>query len=162
MNLQDTIYFWKPNQANGWLGNWYPSPFTVDGKKFVNSEHYFMWKKVIMFQPELEETILKMTDPKDMKYLGGKVKNYDNSKWGSVRYEIMKAAVTEKFKQTPELKARLLSTGSARLVEASPYDKIWGIGMNAEKARNSNNIFLGQNLLGKVLMEVRDAMVKIS
>lgn len=158
MNQENIIYFWKPNQANGWLGNWFSSPFTVDGKNFVNSEHYFMWKKILMFQPELEDTILKMTNPKDMKYLGGKVKNYDDVIWGSARYGIMKAAVTEKFKQSPELKAQLLSTGNAILVEASPYDRIWGIGMNAQQARNSKDGFLGQNLLGKVLMEVRDEL----
>ena len=46
-----SIYFWKPHQNDGYLGNWYPSPFTVDNKKFLNSEHYFMWKKVMLFDP---------------------------------------------------------------------------------------------------------------
>jgi len=157
---QEPIFFWRPNEPNGYLGNWYPSPFTVDGKKFVNSEHYFMWQKVMTFQPSLERTIMRMTDPKQMKELCSKIQNYDDVKWSSLRVNIMKKGVMEKFKQNSKLKNYLLSTGNAMLVEASPYDKIWGIGMNADNALKAyhKNIPFNGNLLGKVLMDVRNEL----
>jgi ribA/ribD-fused uncharacterized protein len=148
------IYFWKPHQNNGYLGNWYPSPFTVDSKNFLNSEHYFMWKKVMLFEPTREAEILSATDPKTMKDIGQSVKNYDDKIWDEKRYEIMKEALFHKFSQNPKLLNKLLWTGDAQLVEASPVDRIWGIGITDVEAL-MDKPWRGQNLLGKALMETR-------
>ena len=149
-----SIYFWKPYQNDGYLSNWYPSPFTVDGKHFVNSEHYFMWKKVMLFEPELEQLILSTKDPKEMKSIGQKVKNYNNSEWSAVRYEIMKEALFHKFSQNPKLLNNLMWTGNSGIIEASPSDRVWGIGITAVEAL-MDKPWKGQNLLGKALIETR-------
>ena len=168
-----SIFFWKPHQNDGYLGNWYPSPFTVDSKNFINSEHYFMWKKVMLFEPTREAEILSATDPKTMKDIGRRaeellllqarqcrldrsqsVKNYDDKIWDEKRYEIMKEALFHKFSQNPKLLNNLLWTGDAQLVEASPFDRIWGIGITAVEAL-MDKPWRGQNLLGKALMETR-------
>lgn len=156
MNTPEIIYFWRPHESNGWLGNWYPSEFISDGKRFINSEHYFMWRKVMMFEPGLEQVILGVDDPKKMKDIGQSVKNYDDGVWSAARYDVMKTALYEKFTQNPLLLAKLLGTGSALLVEASPYDRIWGIGLDmAAASKGGLELWRGQNLLGKALMETR-------
>ena len=148
------IYFWKPHQNDGYLSNWYPSPMIVDGHSFVNSEHYFMWKKVMLFEPELEPIILAATDPKEMKAIGQKVKNYDDDLWDSKRYDIMKEALYHKFSQNPRLLNNLMWTGDSGIIEASPIDRIWGIGITAVEAL-MDKPWRGQNLLGKALIETR-------
>lgn len=149
-----SIYFWKPHQNDGYLSNWYPSPFTVEDKHFVNSEHYFMWKKVMLFEPELEQLILSTKDPKEMKAIGQKVKNYNDHEWSAVRYDIMKEALYYKFSQNPKLLNNLMWTGDSVIVEASPFDRVWGIGITAVEAL-MDKPWKGQNLLGKALIEVR-------
>jgi len=152
------IYFWKPHQNDGYLGNWYHSPFTVDNKNFLNSEHYFMWKKVMLFEPTREAEILATTDPKTMKAVGQSVKNYNDEIWSEKRYEVMKEALFHKFSQNPKLLKSLMWTGEAQLVEASPVDRIWGIGITAVEAL-MDKPWRGQNLLGKALMETRERFV---
>jgi ribA/ribD-fused uncharacterized protein len=153
-----SIYFWKPHQNDGYLGNWYPSPFTVDNKNFLNSEHYFMWKKVMLFEPTREAEILAAVDPKTMKAVGQSVKNYNDEIWSEKRYEVMKEALFHKFSQNPKLLKSLMWTGEAQLVEASPVDRIWGIGITVVEAL-MDKPWRGQNLLGKALMETRERFV---
>ena len=155
-----SIFFWKPHQNDGYLGNWYPSPFTVDSKRFLNSEHYFMWKKVMLFEPSREEEILAATDPKIMKDIGQSVKNYDDEVWSEKRYEIMKEALFHKFSKNQILLDKLRWTGNAQLVEASPYDRIWGIGIT-EVEELMDKPWKGHNLLGKALMEIRTKLISI-
>ncbi len=154
---QSIIYFWKPEQDDGYLGNWYTAPFTIEGKLFHNSEHYFMWKKVMLFEPTQEDKILVATDSKTMKDIGQKIKNYDDAIWSAERYKIMVESLMHKFSQNEDLKKRLLATGTCDLVEASPFDKIWGIGITKSQALAGVK-GKGQNLLGKALMEVRNKM----
>lgn len=152
------IYFWRPHEAHGIFGNWYESPFTKDGINFINNEQYFMWKKQQLFDPnnkQLEKKILESNNPKTMKNLGRLVKNFNQEVWDTNKFYIMKTGLIEKFSQNLELKRALLDTNNAILVEASPYDKIWGIGINAKDAQK-NKPWNGENLLGKALMEVRD------
>lgn len=154
--LPKIIYFWRPNEINGWLSNWYPSEFIIEGKRFINTEHSFMWHKVMMFEPGLETLILNASDPKKMKDIGQSVKNYNDTAWSAVRYDIMKAGLYQKFTQNPPLLAKLHNTGSDLLVEASPYDRIWGIGLDAVAASKvTQESWRGHNLLGKALMETR-------
>ena len=151
------IYFWKTNEKYGFLSNWYESPFVKDGIKFLNSEQYFMWKKQQLFDPlnkSLEKKIIETNNPKTMKDLGRLVKNFNQTVWDKEKYDIMKAALIEKFSQNQDLKKALLDTKDVVLVEASPYDKIWGIGINEKDAIN-NKPWKGENLLGEALMEIR-------
>ena len=153
-STQSIIYFWKPEQEDGYLGNWYVSPFTVDGKLFHNSEHYFMWKKVMLFEPAQEAKILATSNPKIMNDIGQKIKNYNDTIWNNERYKVMVEALMHKFGQNEDLRKRLLATGKCELVEASPFDRIWGIGITKADALTGVKS-KGQNLLGKALMEVR-------
>jgi len=134
---ENTIYFWRPHEEYGYLGNWFTSYFTVGGKTFCNSEQYFMWKKQQLFDPDnkvLENKILTSVSPKSIKGYGRKVQNFDEEVWGENKYEFMKEAVMHKFSQNEDLLHQLLSTDGSNLVEASPYDRIWGIGINRSDA----------------------------
>jgi len=156
-NCKKQINFWKPNEQYGFLGNWYRSPFTLYNIMFTNNEQYFMWKKQQLFDPEnssLEKKILETNNPKTIKDLGRLVQNFSQEIWDEKKYEIMKDGLEAKFSQNPELKIKLINTDNAILVEASPYDTVWGIGLNAHDAQTKK--WRGQNLLGKALMDVRD------
>jgi len=153
------IFFWKPTeQPYGYLGNWYNSSFDINGKTYANVEQYFMEQKAIIFNDIIAaEQIMENIFPSEMKKIGQRVKNYDEAVWNSVRYDIMKKAIYEKFAQDPNLLSKLASTGDKILVEASPFDKIWGIGYTKDKAIQKKDKW-GQNLLGKALMEVRSQL----
>ena len=101
-------------------------------------------------------------DHKQIKALGQKVRNCDETVWGEVKYSIVLNGNYKKFSQNSQLKNFLLQTGDKILVEASPYDGVWGIKM-AESDENAQNPlkWRGQNLLGFALMEVRDALREV-
>lgn len=101
--------------------------------------------------------IMKATHPKEQKKLGRKVANYDETKWSSVRYNLVKHGVKEKFLQNPLLKAELLKLKGHIFVEASPYDKIYGIGFDEANALNNINNW-GQNLHGKMITELSNEL----
>ncbi|KIJ23017.1 hypothetical protein M422DRAFT_276491 [Sphaerobolus stellatus SS14] len=158
------VYFWKPATLHGYLGQWYSSPFTStesDGRKigYENAEQYMMHRKGLLFAPDdnITASILETTDPKAIKALGRLVPDFDETVWLEKRYQIVIDGNYLKFSQNKELKDKLLATGNRELVEASPMDRIWGVGFgwkNAEKQRGR----WGLNLLGKALMEVRDKL----
>jgi len=149
------IFFW-----NGEFSNWYSSMcrFRYKGITFYNSEQCFMWEKAIYFHDmEMAERIVRTPEPSEAKALGRLVKNFDADAWSEVSYDIMVSIVFEKFNQNHMLKRVLLESENKVLVEASPYDVIWGIGLHYtnEKCLDEAN-WKGLNLLGKALMEVRD------
>jgi len=144
------------------FSNWYPSPFTKDGIRFENTEQYMMYRKaLLMGDDDMAAKILKTPDPKTVKSLGRKVKNWDEEKWVAHREDIMYDGCLAKFSEPKNLKIRnlLLSTSGKHLVEASPYDNIWGIGLCAtdERAKDPSQ-WKGLNLLGKTLDRVRDTL----
>jgi ribA/ribD-fused uncharacterized protein len=157
------VFFW-----NGWPSNWYPSIFEAEyeGKtyKFYNTEQYFMFVKAKTFgDEETADRILKEgIDPKIAKGLGRMVKNYDNNVWSEKRYQVMVNANYLKFTKCPRLQEALLGEKykGKGFVEASPYDRIWGIGIRKEDASDDESTWKGQNLLGKVLNEVRERILK--
>ena len=154
------IYFWKPSGNYGFLGNWYFSPFIKNEIRFINNEQYFMWEKQQLFDNtnvSLEKNILETTNPALIRNLGRLVKNFNQTVWDTKKYDIMKRGLIEKFSQNKELKKALLNTNDAILVEASPYDKIWGIGISEEDTKNKK--WRGENLLGKALMDVRNILI---
>jgi ribA/ribD-fused uncharacterized protein len=160
----NTVYFFGIKKEYGFMSNFYPCQFTIDGQQYNCSEQYFMKQKQEYFDPtniELANKIMLETGPKKIKLYGRQVKNYDEKKWNLVRYGIMKRGLWYKFQQ-PELKEKILATGNKILAEASPFDKIWGIGITKENAVKINSKdWPGQNLLGKALMEVRDDLRKM-
>lgn len=156
------VFFW-----GGWPSNWYKSPFVmrVNGKKeqFSTTEQYFMFKKAQLFKDEkTAKDILATKNPRDAKLLGRRVSNYDDKKWSEVRYNVMLEANLQKYLQNKELRKELLDKkyDGKTFVEASPYDKIWGIGMHMdEPSIDDENIWLGENLLGKIINEVRASLL---
>lgn len=153
---ETTIFFWRPEN---FLSNWHPCPrpFMYAGHLFYNSEAAFMYGKAILFNaPEVAKQIVLNQDPKLCKSKGRSIEHFDEDVWTQQREEIMWYANYAKFSQNPSLGQMLLNTGNKMLVEASPYDKIWGIGLapNDPLVLDPRN-WKGLNLLGKVLMDVR-------
>lgn len=161
-----TIYFWKPTQGDitTCLTQWYIAPFDVDGVEYACAEQYMMVQKAMLFNDDaIAQQIMQTTDPAIMKKLGRLVKNYNEDTWVSQRIAIVTQGNIGKFsdKRNVALKEYLLSTGDAMLVEASPFDQIWGIGMDANDAKRTDpNRWNGLNLLGKILMDVRALLAR--
>ena len=110
---------------------------------------------------DMLEHIMRAVSPNEMKAYGRAVQNFENSVWESQRYQIVKKANIAKFSQNSELLRYLLGTGDRILVEASPRDRIWGIGMGGSNPDAENPMkWRGRNLLGFALTEVRDELLK--
>ncbi|KAF3313785.1 hypothetical protein TWF173_005617 [Orbilia oligospora] len=163
IDTDNGIYFWKPEQRFGYLGQWFASPFTViseDGTRidYENCEQYMMHQKGVLFAPDSDATgdiLAKGLHPADIKALGRAIPNFDEETWENNRYKIVVQGNYYKFTQNEKLKAMLLETGNKELVEASPRDRIWGVGYGAVNAPKSRQKW-GLNLLGKALMDVRE------
>lgn len=140
------------------FSQWYDSPFTVDGITYLTTEHWMMsWKASLFGDKTVFDKIIQVTKPAEAKELGRQVRNFDEIVWNKRRFEIVKLGNIHKFNQNPELLKCLLGTGDQILVEASPVDSIWGIGLAQGDAMIENPYaWNGQNLLGFALMEVRD------
>jgi len=152
------LYFWGHQDAGrGYLSQWYPSAFTVDGVRFASAEHYMMWRKAVLFDDtETAGGILAAGHPHQAKKLGGRVARFDQQVWDEHRTPIVVAGNVAKFGSDPAMRDYLLGTGDRVLVEASPVDRIWGIGLAADDERAANPLrWRGLNLLGFALMEVR-------
>lgn len=164
MSKEEFLFFYghTPDKEYACFSNWYPSEFTKDSQKFANTEQYMMYRKAkLMGDNEMAEKILGEGDPKRVKALGRKVRNWNEELWVAHREEVMYDGCLAKFSEpsNAKLKEELLSTGCKCLVEASPYDKIWGIGMNrTHKDRFDRSKWKGMNLLGKTLNRVRETL----
>lgn len=144
---------------NGFCGQWFKSPFVDEnGIKFNTAEQYMMYQKAITFDDnEIANRILEETNPKVQKALGRQVKNFDVDVWNAVSRDVVYKGNYLKFTQNPNLKVLLLNVKEDELVEASPYDKIWGIGMGADDPRcQDKNKWQGSNWLGEVLTKLRN------
>lgn len=139
------------------FSQWFPSKFEVDGVQYKNTEQYMMAQKAKLFgDDEILNKILRTADPKEIKALGRLVKGYQESVWLEHRFNIVVQGNLAKFSQNEDLKQFLLNTGERVLVEASPVDKIWGIGLSADDEKAEKPLqWKGLNLLGFALMEVR-------
>ena len=148
------VFFWKPPAT---FGQWTPSPFTVDGEHYVCAEQYMMAEKARLFGDEdVRRRILQSPSPRQHKKLGREVKGFDPATWEAHRLDIVVRGNLAKFTQHPEMRAELLSTGDRILVEASPLDQIWGIGLRADHPDAQHpDQWVGLNLLGEALMKVR-------
>ncbi|OCA71819.1 hypothetical protein BBH99_13715 [Chryseobacterium contaminans] len=158
------LFFWghtaKDEITKSCFSQWFTGKFEENGIVYKTAEHYMMAGKARLFNDtEILEKILQAPSPNQAKTLGRKVKNFDPKLWNDHKYEIVKQGNLLKFSQNNKYKDFLLSTGDKILVEASPYDTIWGIGMLETDSRAENPLLWnGENLLGFALMEVRDEL----
>ncbi|MDH5178309.1 MAG: NADAR family protein [Gammaproteobacteria bacterium] len=162
------LFFWghTPKQSGvvdqSCLSQWFPAEFVINGTSYPTAEHYMMAEKARLFSDQVaQKKILAASHPGDAKKLGRTVCGYTEQKWLSHRFDIVLRGNIEKFHQNPELGDFLLKTGDRVLVEASPVDKIWGIGLEKTHG-NANNPakWPGLNLLGFALMAVRQGLRK--
>ena len=156
------LFFWHEYGENGHFSQWYPAAFCIEGISYCHNEQYMMAKKALLFGDSITyREIMAETDPAACKALGKMVSNFNQQLWDSCKEEIVYNANFAKFSQNPELKDALIGTGNRTLAEASPFDKIWGIGMKATDAGSDDpKKWNGQNLLGKILMRVREDLLK--
>ncbi|GIF13680.1 NADAR family protein [Actinoplanes teichomyceticus] len=160
------LFFWGHQSERdgrvgaGCLSQWWPAPFTADGRVFATAEHYMMWRKAVLFGDDaMAERILAAPHPHAAKALGGRVAGFDQQIWDEHRFATVVAGNLAKFGEHADLRAFLLGTGQRVLVEASPVDRIWGIGlMRDEPAAADPARWQGLNLLGFALMQVRDVL----
>lgn len=165
-NKSKFLFFWGHQKSKDGLitktcfSQWWESSFTVNGVVYKTAEHWMMAKKAELFgDNEMAIKILAANSPAQAKDLGRQVKNFNESIWNEKRFEIVVEGNFHKFSQNEELKAFLVDTKKRVLVEASPVDKIWGIGLTAESDKAENPLLWnGLNLLGFALMEVRDQL----
>jgi ribA/ribD-fused uncharacterized protein len=146
------VLFWS-----GWPSNWHPSPFVIDGISYRCGEQWMMWCKAKQFGDEPSmRAILAATSPREQKALGRKVANYNDEVWKSVSRDLLYVGLLEKFRQNPELLGELLATDNDVIVEASPKDFLWGIGLASDHPDATRpDQWPGKNWLGEVLMRVR-------
>ena len=160
------LFFWGHRQRpEGQLSaccfsQWYPAPFVVNGDRYPTAEHYMMAEKAKLFEDaEMRQEILVAKSPGKAKALGRRVRRFEETLWVENRFGIVVDANFAKFGQNVALHSFLLNTGDKVLVEASPHDRIWGIGLGAEDPRACHpHQWLGLNLLGFALMEVRERL----
>lgn len=157
------VLFWghQPN-ADGPVGKscfsqWFEASFQVDGQTYLTAEHFMMAEKASLFgDAETRASILAARTPAEAKKLGRGVQGFDGARWEQARFDIVVRANEAKFTQNQGLQDYLLTTGDRVLVEASPVDRIWGIGLTANDERALEpRRWSGLNLLGFALMEVR-------
>ena len=160
--MDKIICFHLVDKPNGFLSNWYPSPFTLDGHRFTSVEQYMMYRKAITFgDTETAQAILSTDNVGRIKALGRSVPGYSDTVWNGIRQIVVYCALLEKFRQNPDLKNQLLATHPHILAECALQDKIWGIGMTMhDEYRFEPDLWPGQNLLGFTLMMVRDELSK--
>ena len=153
----DYVFFW-----GGTFSQWCPSNFEIDGVKYNCGEQYMMAKKAMLFNDnETLGKIMKATDPRIQKALGRTVKNFEKSKWDNVCRDYVYEGNYAKFTQNGQMKKELLNTGTKEIVEASPEDTIWGIGLRESDPRAWDKThWLGTNWLGEAIMRVRKELTK--
>ena len=160
------LFFWSHNPRrpgiidHSCFSQWYPAQFEVDGVLYPTAEHYMMAEKARLFDDHAtEKEILASSHPGEAKQLGRKVSDFDQAQWDSQRTEIVIRGNIAKFQQDDDLKTYLLNTAQRILVEASPRDQVWGIGLSADDpAAEQPGLWQGLNLLGFALMKVRDQL----
>ena len=155
-NHNKYTFFYKTRHP---FSNWHPAKFTdQNGVQYTCSEQYMMYQKAMLFgDSEIAQEILMAPDPRDQKELGRKVKGFDSSVWEKHAKQIVYDGCALKFTQNQKLLDVLMSTAGTLLVEASPYDKVWGIGLAEDDPRIHDPAnWRGTNWLGEVLTLLRD------
>jgi ribA/ribD-fused uncharacterized protein len=156
------VFFWGHTPKGSGVGKhvlsqWWPARFTVEGDTYISAEHYMMAEKARLFgDEETRSSILATLKPGAAKALGRTVRSLDDKRWEQHRFDIVVRASAAKFGQNADLAAYLAETGDKVLVEASPVDRVWGIGLAADDPRAERPTeWQGLNLLGFALMRAR-------
>jgi ribA/ribD-fused uncharacterized protein len=158
------IFFWghsdKGNEEIGKFvfSQWYRSPFLVGNVEYPTAEHWMMAHKALLFDDiKTFEKVIEASKPGEVKELGRQVQGFDENIWNKNKFQIVRTGNIHKFNQNKELKKFLLSTGDRVIVEASPTDTVWGIGLTQDSRMIDNPYtWRGENLLGFALMETRE------
>jgi ribA/ribD-fused uncharacterized protein len=164
----EILPFWghRPNRDGsvgaGCLSQWWPAPFTVDGETYATAEHWMMAGKARLFgDDEALAKVMATTDPGKAKAIGRTVRGFVDKRWRENDYRIVVEGNVAKFGQHEDLRDFLIATGRRVIVEASPTDRVWGIGLAKD---NSDTLvpsrWRGRNQLGFALMEVRERLVE--
>ena len=157
------LFFWghQPSKdgtiTSTCLSQWFAAPFAIDGITYPTAEHYMMAEKARLFgDDEVLDRIIRAPHPGAAKKLGRQVQGFEESIWNAHRFDIVVRGNRAKFTQHDNLRTYLLGTRDRVLVEASPVDRIWGIGLARDDARAEDpEQWRGLNLLGFALMQVR-------
>ncbi len=151
-------FFWSNSSP---FSNWHRIEFEIEGKRFNSSEQYMMYMKAILFEDtEAAEKILQATNPGKQKALGRQVQNFIPEIWEKHCKTIVYDANHAKFTQNENILKSLLKTKGTTLVEASPVDFIWGIGLAEDDPRaKDRKQWRGKNWLGEVLTELRENLI---
>ena len=152
-NGKKYVFFWA-----GPYSNWHNQPFNHEGTTYNCSEQFMMQQKALRFgDTEIAYEVMAAMTPGVQKALGRQVRGFDVSTWQAEAIDIMVPALVSKFTATPRLKQLILDSGDATLVEASPYDTVWGVGLSADDERILDEAqWRGKNFLGIALMRARD------
>nr|MBQ4454145.1 NADAR family protein [Clostridia bacterium] len=156
----DAFFFHKPEETNGYLSNWYKSPFELDGVRFSSAEQYIMYRKCMIFEDNASaNAVLATEDTAEQQAIGRRAAGYIDKVWAGMRQQAAFRCLYAKFSQNDDLKKKLLDTGDAWLVECAHSDTIWACGIRLDDdARFNAENWRGQNLLGFTLMQVREAL----
>jgi ribA/ribD-fused uncharacterized protein len=166
----DFLFFWghTPEREGvvdaACLSQWFERAFEIDGARYATAEHFMMASKAKLFgDAEALAKIVDAKSPADAKALGRAVRGYDDAKWEAARFGAVLRGNVAKFSQHEDLRRFLVAMGERVLVEASPRDTIWGIGLGASNpvARDPSK-WRGRNLLGFALMEARTKILETS
>lgn len=160
------LFFWghRPPRGGGvgpgCLSQWWPAPFTVDGVTYPTAEHWMMAGKARLFgDAAAERRAVAAGHPREAKLAGRSVRGFDEETWARHRFALVVQGCVLKFGAHPELREYLLTTGRRVLVEASPLDAVWGIGLAADDERAADPArWPGLNLLGFALMAARQRL----
>ncbi len=163
----DYLFFWGHREkVDGSIGpsccsQWFAVGFSKDNEFYPTAEHFMMAEKARLFGDEkMRQEILKAKTPNEAKSLGRKVKDFDAKVWDSAGFDIVVEGNYLKFSQNPRLEHWLCATNPQVLVEASPTDAIWGIGLHQDNAMSKDpQQWQGSNLLGFALMKVRSKLI---
>lgn len=157
------IFFWGHSPTPGKItkacfSQWFDCRFEVDGVEYNTAEQYMMAQKALLFHDdEIYKRIMGAGGPHEYKKLGRMIRGFEQKLWDEEKYSIVLQGNIAKFGQNLKLKEYLLSTGDSVIVEASPYDAIWGVKMAMDDGRIQDpRNWQGENLLGFALMETRD------
>lgn len=153
----DYIFFYKD-----WLSNYQRTYFEYKDHEFTSTEQAFMYMKAMFFQDyESAINILDSKTPNDARLLGRKVKGYDDKKWSEVRYKIFYDLNLIKYTTDRKLQQMLLDSkfDGKIFVEASPIDRIWGIGISEDKDPEYKEHEWGRNFLGKIITNIRNRII---
>ncbi|UGL62728.1 hypothetical protein [Xanthomonas phage FMYAK-P1] len=148
----------------GVFSQWYPSPMVIDGVQYGCAEQYMMAQKARVFGDEQAlDAIMATSNPAEQKAIGRKVRGFDRRQWDSVSRDVVMRASLHKFTSDPKLRAQLLLTEGTTLVEASPTDVIWGVGLDELDPRvHDRSLWQGTNWLGQVLTDLRQSLTVLS